>query len=421
MSNRIGRQPARVIIADDFTGAGDSAIHFAAAGLHTALLLDRTALAGTAAAHDAVSLATESRFLSPRDAAAETARAAAAALETGSEIAFKKIDSTLRGNPGAEIEAAMDAAGFQAALICPAMPKTGRACRDGILLINDVPLHETGIGKDPINPVTTSDVAAILARQSALPSARLTLDEIRAGADELRKTVMKRLAEGARFLIADAVDDDDMRVLGELLRAFRPTLLPAGAGGLAEALVGEKRPAAESDPAERILAVTGSLTAETREQTARAVASGVFFPLELDMAAALDDADGEVGRLAALAAGEGEKNLLLTNMRPPARNAEIDAATAERTAKLFARAAGELCRAGKCGLLYASGGSTAVAVAAELGLGSVTLVRELMPGVVLSRCRAEHFPATWFVSKAGGFGGPETLVKLAELCSRRQS
>jgi uncharacterized protein YgbK (DUF1537 family) len=56
------------IIADDFTGAGDSGIHFAAAGKKTALLLDNASLAETLANHDAVAVSTETRFLPPHEA-----------------------------------------------------------------------------------------------------------------------------------------------------------------------------------------------------------------------------------------------------------------------------------------------------------------------------------------------------------------
>ncbi len=129
-------------------------------------------------------------------------------------------------------------------------------------------------------------------------------------------------------------------------------------------------------------------------------------------------ADGErIARLLARAAEAGERHVLLTNLTRPEKGTRLDAGIAEQAAGLFARAAGALCRAEKCGLVYATGGATAVAAAGELGFGSITLRRELMPGVVLSECFAEGCPARWFVSKAGGFGRPDTLTRLADFCS----
>ena len=62
---------------------------------------------------------------------------------------FKKIDSTLRGRIGAEVDALMRATGPRTAVVCPAFPAQGRVVLDRVLLVDGVPVAETPIARDP--------------------------------------------------------------------------------------------------------------------------------------------------------------------------------------------------------------------------------------------------------------------------------
>src|SRR5438477_9858090 len=98
--------PECLLVADDLTGACDAAVHFAIQGLNPAAV---QVARGTKAADTRVlAISTESRDLQPP----EIRRALAAAAEEfpaqSAAVVFKKIDSTLRGNAGLEIAAALD-------------------------------------------------------------------------------------------------------------------------------------------------------------------------------------------------------------------------------------------------------------------------------------------------------------------------
>ncbi|WMT90393.1 four-carbon acid sugar kinase family protein [Pelagibacterium sp. H642] len=116
------------IIADDLSGALDSAAPFAARGHHTIVALSPAALGkvnDTGASVVAVS--TDSRDVAPAEARERTA-AAWLAFPEGTK-AFKKIDSRLKGNLVTEL----DALTFSKALVVPAIPAFGRWVRDGKL------------------------------------------------------------------------------------------------------------------------------------------------------------------------------------------------------------------------------------------------------------------------------------------------
>ena len=409
---------AAIILADDFTGAGDSGVHFARAGGRTALLLDLNGLEHELLRHEVLSLSSESRFLSQGEAADTVRGLAARCVALGADIVFKKVDSTLRGNLGAEIEAVLAVTGLPAALVCTAIPKNGRVCLNGHLLVNGVPLHETEIGRDPFNPVPTSVVADVIAGQTRLATGTLDVAAVRSGPGSLRETVLRMLRDGSRIIVADAETDMDLAALGNLLRASRQgaygmlPLLAVGAGGLAEAYTGAAGTAPPA-PDGRLLAVVGSLSGVSREQADIAADSGIFYPLLLDMSA---DPVAECARLAQEAARAGEKHLLL-RAKDGTGYSRPTAEQGTRAAVLFGLAARAVCEASPCDALFATGGSTAVAVAASFGISAIRLEAECLPGIVLGSCASES-GIRWFVSKAGAFGPPQTLRTVGEQFAR---
>jgi uncharacterized protein YgbK (DUF1537 family) len=116
------------VIADDLTGALDAAAPFAARGLSTVVALGRDELpAALASGAEVIGVSTDSRELSPA-AARQAVADCLALLPTGLSI-FKKVDSRLKGN----ITAELDAITFRRALVIPAIPAFGRWMRDGRL------------------------------------------------------------------------------------------------------------------------------------------------------------------------------------------------------------------------------------------------------------------------------------------------
>ncbi|WEK03747.1 MAG: four-carbon acid sugar kinase family protein [Candidatus Devosia phytovorans] len=120
--------PERAIIADDLTGALDAAAPFAMRGISTAVALDVHALPeAIATGARVIGVSTDSREIAP-DAAREAVRLAVAQLPEGTQL-FKKVDSRLKGNIAAEL----DAMPHERSLVVPAIPAFGRWMRDGRL------------------------------------------------------------------------------------------------------------------------------------------------------------------------------------------------------------------------------------------------------------------------------------------------
>lgn len=150
-------KPEIAIIADDLTGAGDSAVQFVRCGWETQLYVggSKEAFSQTGIQADVVSINSNSRALSAKAAANAVASEIRTLKEHGVRHLFKKVDSTLRGPFAAEIDAARQYWHKNAvAVVCPAFPATGRTVEAGVLLVNGVPVTETSAGSDPVTPVT---------------------------------------------------------------------------------------------------------------------------------------------------------------------------------------------------------------------------------------------------------------------------
>ena len=116
------------MVADDLTGAADSAAPFVARGMSARVGF------GEGCDGDAcvVARSTNSRERDPASAAAAVTRAAATFPgETAGVVSFKKVDSLLRGNPRSETEALLGAWRCTHAVVAPAFPAMGRTTEAG--------------------------------------------------------------------------------------------------------------------------------------------------------------------------------------------------------------------------------------------------------------------------------------------------
>ena len=236
-----------LVIADDLTGACDSAVHFAAAGLRTvATLAGKRAPDGA----EVVAFSTESRDVDFVEAARRLEALSAKAHRSG--VIFKKIDSTLRGNSGAEIVAAVDVFACEAAVVNPAFPAMGRVVENGCLRVT------TDATFQPV------EIGGWLRAHGAEACRHVEPGGIAAALDA-----------GVRFVSLDAVCQEDLvRVAAEAM-AVRRRILWAGSAGLAAALAsilgGGEAPAMPGHTPGPVLFCLGSDHPVTIEQQRRLV------------------------------------------------------------------------------------------------------------------------------------------------------
>ncbi|MGR6980178.1 four-carbon acid sugar kinase family protein [Testudinibacter sp. P27/CKL/0425] len=224
-----------LVLADDFTGANDTGVQFCKkqAVVDVALNWEDNDNCQQA---DVTVVNTDSRAPNINDAK-QRIKTVLAHYPTDNITLYKKIDSTLRGNIGAELETALEASNRKIALFCPALPNMGRTVQQGVCYVNRQPLAETEFATDPKTPIHSSEVSAILASQTALPILDIHLEILRSQ-DCLQ--ILNQLAEQHPRCIFcfDAVENEDLSRIADCIAAineplyyrrfFRISLLPAG-------------------------------------------------------------------------------------------------------------------------------------------------------------------------------------------------
>jgi D-threonate/D-erythronate kinase len=393
--------PTIAVIADDLTGAADTGVQLVHAGYRTAVFFRPSEVLDDL---DAVSFDTDSRTLPAGFAAKRVLEAAHVAREA--RVVYKKLDSTLRGNVAAELAAALGAARRDLAVVAPAFPAAGRTTVSGTQLVNGVPVDETEMGKDPRTPVLEAHVPTLLADAFSSVGA-LSVEDL-ADPERVRRTL-----EDNECVVADAERDADLEAL---VRAVPDPsrVLWAGSAGLALALgnvypgphVGEA--CSRSTPARPVLVVIGSLSGVAREQLRRLV--GEYGEVAVSVGV------GETGAFerAVAAAREALAGRACAVVHSP----EEISASRGSVLESLAEVAAHLSEEGLFKGLVLTGGATAVRVARRLGASGIRLQGEVETGVPIGALIGpKPYPV---VTKAGGFGGPDTLVGAVEALAQSE-
>ncbi|UCH36421.1 MAG: hypothetical protein JSV65_08725, partial [Armatimonadota bacterium] len=223
------------IAADDLAGAADTAAQVASPERPSLVSLGPRPswLPHNAADAAAFAIDADCRNVTPKDCAIRIADAFAQLARIPGCRRYLKLDSTLRGNVGAAIEAATE--GAEAAILAPAFPARQRTVADGILLVNGTPVAETEVGRDGAAPVGVSEVAAIVRRQWQCGVAILS-PRTYGTPGALAEALAQALDEGAELLMLDADSAEDMRDIAAAVQHMSEMplrVLPAGSAGLA--------------------------------------------------------------------------------------------------------------------------------------------------------------------------------------------
>ncbi|HDR68636.1 MAG TPA: four-carbon acid sugar kinase family protein [Bacteroidaceae bacterium] len=153
------------VIADDFTGAAE----IGGVGLRYGLnVVIKTVLDDTENP-DLLIIATNSRSLSPEEASLEIERITGELIRLNPDFIYKKLDSVLRGNIAAELNAQMSVMGKRRAFLIAGNPNLGRIIDRGIYRINGTLLQNTSFAQDPEFPRICSSVIELIG-QTPVPA-----------------------------------------------------------------------------------------------------------------------------------------------------------------------------------------------------------------------------------------------------------
>ncbi len=352
------------LLADDLTGALDTAAEFVPlTGPVPAFWVG--AATGALPGHAALDLGTRE---AGRAEAVAAVRDAVPVL-AGAGIAFKKIDSLLRGHTLAELAACVSAGAWTRTVLAPAFPFQGRVTRGGRqMMVSD----GTAV---PVGPDLVDALRALGVRAQAASGG----------------------APGPGVTVFDADTDAELDAAVAASGGAGAPVLWCGTGGLARALAGGGHAAPPELP-RPVLGLFGSDQAVTAAQLAACAPH--WTPL----------ADGGADSAAGLAARLERHGLALATHALPEGTARAEAAA--RIAATFRELVGRLPAPGT---LLVAGGETLRGLCLALGAGSLEVRGRLVPGVPVSVLRGGAWDGTTVVSKSGAFGHPTLLRDVLRL------
>ncbi|KYZ76064.1 serine kinase [Anaerosporomusa subterranea] len=415
------------VVADDTTGANDIGIMFSKNGYLTKIVAF-DAGARLQADADVIIIDTDSR-LDPKEIAYEKVLTATKQLQiVGCKIFHKKTCSVFRGNIGAEFDAVLDALGEQFMIISLAFPKNGRQTVHGIHTVHGKRLECSEFAHDPVHPMHSSDLVAILQEQTQHRVGRIDLDIVRNGTIALRQALESARTE-VNYCIIDAQNQDDLTLLASALDGLA---VLGGSSALAEELPKYWPTHKSCDALEQVdfqdhngvLIVAGSLMPQTAAQIAHLQAIEMpvlkidtreIFDLPLierkkqeiiDQAVTLimagtdtllmaDNSPEIVRDTKAIGQASGIAEMTISKM--------VSAVLADITADVVAKT--NLKR------LIIAGGDTSGTLCRKLGITGNIVLREIETGLPSGLALGRHM---LIVLKSGSFGKPEFLQTAVE-------
>ncbi len=356
------------VIADDFTGAAEIGAVGLRHGLRAEVLLNGDPSGNV----DLVCIDTDSRSCAPEEAGRRSAAAANLLASRGADWIYKKVDSVLRGQITAEIQAILSELELSRALLIPANPSLGRTIQKGCYFIRGKPIHETEFARDPEYPRTSARVHDLLG------TAETSAVTVCATGDEL---------PNQGIIVGQVENVNDLRHWAS--RRSQETLVAGGAEFFGALLVGAGHKPRNLQPVatrqalrkRKEVFVCGS-TSESSHEFVRSASEGGTPVFSLPQAAQHLEFDWSLLEpivQAALAALASQARIILNVGLPPIN----DKVVAKMLATYLAQVAESLVRQGSPGLVghfFAEGGATAKELVRHLGWKRLAVLEEVALG-----------------------------------------
>jgi uncharacterized protein YgbK (DUF1537 family) len=330
-------------------------------------------------------LDTDSRSTGAPEARASVRKAMGAA--GSSSLVYKKVDSAMRGNILAELEAILPETGRDSALLVPANPTLGRTIRRDHYFIRGIPIHETDFSRDPEHPAKTSKVGDLLGESRSL---------------QVKVLEKPQSVPAGTIAIGEVEDFDDLL---EWANHLGPDCLPAGGSDFFTAILearGHKGGQARNAEVARsgmTLFVCGSSSDYSHAATRLAHDRGL--PVSwMPQQALLDGKVEDWARNTSMLLDRHSLAIIAVGRVKPVTDADLARRIRDGMAALVER----VLSANPVEELYVEGGATTSSITRLMGWNLFFPVEELSRGVVRMRVNGTNLHIT---IKPGSYRWPE--------------
>ncbi|MBS4759435.1 MAG: four-carbon acid sugar kinase family protein [Clostridium sp.] len=424
ISNNIG------IIADDLTGADDTALQFHLRGANTQILLDYNILPENKSNTQVWAIPTETRNTDAPTAYEKVKQAARVLLENlNVEYFYKKMDSTLRGHVAVEALAMLDVLDWDAAVIIPAFPQEGRTTVGGYHLLKGIPIERTELARDPRFPIYESHIPTILRNELNNEQDDLVgLIELRTvikGAGPILKRMNEMIEQGVKLIVVDAMSVTDIEQVVLAMEKSAHKILPCGSAGCAQVLGNIWLPESENHTIEKTipempkLIVSGSATQITASQIQKLdddddIENTYFIALKME-----DILEGVTDEIVTRVSENLVKdNVVVVHTSDLTVDSKIISQILfdnEMSKNQFISKIGDYLATltkrvlfNRDAILIAVGGETSFKCCKAINSNSLQIIDAICPAIPLCL----DMKAQWIVTKSGNLGNSNTLIDI---------
>ncbi len=419
------------IIADDLTGACDTAAKLSERGIFVQVLLEMPDPVQSIEYRQVIAVNTNSRSL-PADEAYQKVKDAVHKLkQQGFTTYYKKIDSMFRGNVAVEIQAMMEALQCSLAIITSAVPKNNRKIIDGRLIVKYLPDNGTEVLKSVFSDRIEQ-------------CANINLRTVRKGVLKIKEEILREIELGKKIFLMDSDSEDDIGAIAAVCETLPHNVLYVGASSFIAPLsmnwCVETIKAINEDKLQGILQQNKSLL----------YVIGTNNPVSLDQVRYMIDQERipniKVDVIQCTSGNwdvEAKRCLdsadILLHSMPKSFLVVVDSidngivieGNRNNGEKSIPEITGCISQVVKTilqkyefGAMVLVGGDTAQAVLSAMGVKTMQIICEYAPGIPMAIIQLGNNKEMVVVTRSGGFGEPDSFVGfqnyLNELCEKTE-
>lgn len=440
-------------VADDLTGATTTGVLLARSKARTAVFFNEEAAEKTEGIDelDAILISSNSRPLPANEAYDKVKSATIALKKMGVEYFSKRIDTTLRGGVGVEIDAMLDQMKEgTVAVVVPAMPQSRRILVGGYSVIDGVALINTPVAQDVRTPVKENYIPRLLEGQTRRKVGLVTLDKVLAGEEVIEEALAEQKKAGCEVIVVDGITLEDVENIAKACISLRWDVVAVDPGPFTSKLAFYRELISAEEPnippqadeaGKTVLIAAGSATPVTKKQMEilcqdpRHVRVSVEpLPLIEGGDVALDEVFKAVNKAAELLESDNQPRAILfetalhgellnldeeDNKRHSAGGMSanrINAGLGMIISQLLEKVGKE-----KVAGLYTTGGDTMVNVCYQLGVECIEVMDYVIPQTDVGRLVGSKYSGLPVVGKGGLTGNDNTACDIVSRLFRESA
>jgi len=345
------------------------------------------------------------------------------------DVVYKKVDSTLRGNMGVEIEEIMNILKKDICIFSPSFPSQQRITVGGYLLVQQKPLGLSEYSSNHLEQGENSFIPFLLKKQTNFLVGQIDLKDVTKGQKTILSKINKLYQKGNKIIVIDSTNEEHLKDIFASSLKFDGSVLFSGSAGFANHFPNINNKSEElkiniENNKGPVVVVAGSRNSIMEDQVNYLKNRLNFTELKMDLEQVFSNKDRILDNYSAegIKAIKGSHDLvihtaatyneeksinkkLMLKYHLSFRELEVEIKTflGELTSKIIKNS--------NTRNLILTGGDVALGVCKELNIYNTNILDELLPGIPLAIANYKDYKLN-IITKAGGFGKEDALYDL---------